>query len=91
MPRFFFHVIDGFSSPDTDGSDLPDIYAAQAQAVTLAGEILRDMGTTFWNGTEWRLEVADERHQILFTLRFSAEEQLWRRSGSSSLAARSAS
>ena len=34
------------------------------------------MGALFWNGAEWRLEVADERHRILFTLRFSAEEHL---------------
>ena len=76
MPRYFFHVIDGFSTRDADGTELPDIHAAQGQAVTLAGEILREMGTTFWNGTEWRMEVADERNRILFTLRFSAEEQM---------------
>ena len=32
------------------------------------------MGARFWDGTEWKLEVADERGQILFVLRFSAEE-----------------
>jgi hypothetical protein len=53
---------------------LPDIYAAQRQAVRTSGEILREMGAKFWNGTEWKLVVADEQGQILFTLRFSAEE-----------------
>jgi hypothetical protein len=75
MPRYFFHVQDGSSSPDQDGTELLDVYTAQAQAVRMSGEILRDVGAKFWNGTEWRLEVADERGQILFVLRFSAEER----------------
>ena len=33
------------------------------------------MGAQFWDGTAWRLEVADERGEILFILRFSAEER----------------
>jgi hypothetical protein len=74
MPRYFYHVYDGYSSLDTDGTELPDIYTAQAQAIRTSGEILRDMGARFWDGTEWKLEVADERGQILFVLRFSAEE-----------------
>lgn len=74
MPRYFFHVHDGYSFPDEDGTELPDIYTAQAEAIRTSGEILRDVGAKFWNGTEWKLEVADERGQILFVLRFSAEE-----------------
>ncbi len=75
MPRYFFHVLDGDAARDTDGTDLPDIYAAQEQAIHMSGEILRDMGGKFWNGTEWKLEVADEHGQSLFVLRFSAEEK----------------
>ena len=33
------------------------------------------MGAKFWNGTEWKLEVADERGDTLFVLRVSAEER----------------
>ena len=76
MPRYFFHVIDGTSVRDEDGTELPDIYVAQAEAIRLSGEVLRDMGARFWDGTEWRLEVADEGGRVLFTLRFSAEERL---------------
>ena len=76
MPRYFFHVYDGSSSPDTDGTELPDIYTAQAEAIRTSGEILRDMGAEFWNGTEWTLEVTDESDQILFVIRFSADERL---------------
>ncbi len=75
MPRYFFHVTDGYSERDTEGTELPDIYAAQHQAVRTSGELLRDMGGKFWDGTEWKLEVADERGQVLFALRFSAEER----------------
>jgi hypothetical protein len=74
MPRYFFHVTDGYSERDTEGTELPDIYAAQHQAVRTSGELLRDMGGEFWNGTEWKLEVTDEQGQTLLTLRFSAEE-----------------
>ena len=76
MPRFFFHVTDGYSVRDDEGTELPDIYAAQHQAVRTSGEILRDVGARFWDGTEWKLEVTDERGQILLTLRFSGEEHL---------------
>ena len=76
MPRYFFHVTDGYSARDTEGTELPDIYAAQDQAIRTSGEILRDMGAEFWNGTEWTLEVTDESDQILFVLRFSADERL---------------
>lgn len=76
MPRYFFHVMDGASMRDQEGTELPDVYTAQAEAIRLSGEVLRDMGARFWDGTEWRLEVADEAGQVLFTLRFSAEEWL---------------
>jgi uncharacterized protein DUF6894 len=76
MPRYFFHVMDGYSARDTEGTELPDIYAAQDQAIRTSGEILRDMGAEFWNGTEWTLEVTDESDQILFVIRFSADERL---------------
>ena len=79
MPRYFFHIIDGYSVRDEDGTELPSIYVAQAEAIRLSGEVLRDMGGRFWNGTEWRLEVEDERARVLFVLHFSAEERLLQR------------
>ena len=74
MPRYFFHVIDGTSSCDETGTELPDIYTAQAQAIRLSAEILQEMGARFWSGTEWKVEVTDEQGRILFVLHFSAEE-----------------
>jgi hypothetical protein len=75
MPRYFFHVYDGTASRDTEGTELRDIYTAQAEAIHLSGAVLRDMGAKFWNSTGWSLEVADERGCVLFVLRFSAEER----------------
>jgi hypothetical protein len=74
MPRYYFHVSDGYSAPDDEGTELPDIYTAQAEALRMSGEILREGGTQFRAGTECKLEVADERGQVLFVLRFSAKE-----------------
>ena len=75
MPRYFFHVHDGSSIKDKEGTELPDIFAAQEEAIHLSGELLREMGGKFWNGEEWSLDVTDEAGRILFTLRFSAEER----------------
>ena len=74
MPRYFFHVDDGFSTKDAEGTKLPDIFAAQEQAIGLSGELLREMGAKFWNGTAWSLTVTDETERVLFILRFSADE-----------------
>lgn len=76
MPRYFFHIIDGRDVRDEDGTELADIYVAQTEAIRLSGELLRDMGGRFWDGTGWRLEVEDERAQVLFVLHFAAEERL---------------
>lgn len=74
MPRYFFHVADGRDLPDFEGTALAGPDEARAQALRMAGEILRDEGMRFWQGAEWRMQVTDEMRQLVFTLRFSAEE-----------------
>lgn len=76
MPQYFFHVHDGSSALDTEGSELSDIYTAQAEAVRMCGEILKEMGARFWDGAGWRLEVTDDVGQTLFICHFSGEERL---------------
>ena len=76
MPRYFFNVHDGQpplaqDPPDRDGTLLPDLEAARSQAVTLAGEMLKDLDGRFWSGTDWRLRVTDEQGATVCTLRFS--------------------
>lgn len=74
MPRYYFNIFDGYSELDDTGTELPDIYTAQTEAVRLTGEVIRDMGAKFWNGEFWRLEVTDEQANVLFVLRFCAED-----------------
>ena len=56
MPRYFFHVIDGY----TEGTELAGLEEARTEAVVLSGAMLKDAGRKFWNNGEWRLQVADE-------------------------------
>jgi hypothetical protein len=73
MPRYFFHVYDDVPIPDLEGTECPDIYVAQSEAVRMSGEIMRDLGANFWTGSEWRLEVTDAIQRVLFIIRFTAE------------------
>ena len=74
MPRYFFNVIDGFSTPDSDGVVLPDIEGAKTAAVILSGEILRDLGAKFWRIPSWQMNVSDESGAVILVLRLSAED-----------------
>lgn len=75
VPRYFFNVRDGVYSPDEDGSDLPDIYSAQAEAIKLCGALIRELGAKFWDHGEWQLEVCDVDQTPLFTLTLAATEE----------------
>jgi hypothetical protein len=72
MPRYFFHIFNGYESLDTVGTVLPDLASARENAVRTSGEILRD-GADLWGGVPWRMEVADESGP-LFALNFSVSE-----------------
>src|SRR3954465_15020039 len=71
MPRYFFHVHDGYSSIDEEGTVLSSLQAAREEAVQAAAGILRDSGQKLWTGEPWRLEVTDMAGNLLFTLHFS--------------------
>ena len=74
MPRYFFNVIAPSSDRDDEGSDLFDIYAAQAAAVHLCGEMIKEMDGKFWEDPIWRLQVSGHDYRPLFTLTLSAQE-----------------
>jgi hypothetical protein len=74
MPRYFFHFHDGQTPPDKEGTEFPNLQAARAEAVRLAGEALKWHAETFWNEGEWSLEVTDPTGLTLFTLYFTAVE-----------------
>jgi hypothetical protein len=73
MPRYFFNVSDGADLPDVEGIVLQDRAAARTQAITTAGEMLKERGCAFWHGTEWRMTVLDEAGATVCLLRFTAE------------------
>ncbi len=75
MPRYFFHVIDGRSIIDREGTEFPNLRYARAEAIRLAGAILPDEGDEFWDGTEWHMNVTDASGQSVLKLRFSADDQ----------------
>lgn len=75
MPRYFFHVSHLESEPDTEGSELSDTDAAQAAAVRLCGEMIREISPAFWDTPLWQLRVTNQDQRLLFTLTFSAEVQ----------------
>jgi hypothetical protein len=75
MPRYFFHVVDGREIVDDEGTELPGLRAARAEAIRTAGAMLRDEGDEFWNGTEWHMNVTDAAGQSVLKLRFSADAQ----------------
>jgi hypothetical protein len=62
MPRYFFHVRDGSSYPDLQGTVLPDVTAATMEAVRFAGDLLGMKPETFWASGEWILTVADDQN-----------------------------
>lgn len=72
MPRYHFHIEDGRSFPDHDGTELPDLESARIEAIRLFGGLLRDDAPTFWNGDDWIMTVTDADQLILFSVNFMA-------------------
>ena len=72
MPRYFFHVRDGTDIPDETGTYLSGDDVARAEAVVLAGEVLKDLGGHFWDSGNWSLQVVMEDGSQLCELEFSA-------------------
>ena len=66
MPRYFFHVHDGTSSPDLDGLDLCDVRTSQREAISFTSELMRHNLDEFLEGKDWRVDVADADGLTLF-------------------------
>jgi hypothetical protein len=72
MPRYFFHVVDGQQFPDLEGTVLASRDHVRGEAIKAAGDMPREHGTSFWDGTEWRMNVTDEGGETVCTLNFTA-------------------
>ncbi|MCT2577693.1 MAG: hypothetical protein E5X23_09225 [Mesorhizobium sp.] len=74
MPTYHFHVDNGTFIPDPAGTDLPNLDAAQVEAVRAAGEMINDTKQSFWtHKTPWIMHVTDDRNRLLFSLQFAAK------------------
>ncbi|MGH1572914.1 DUF6894 family protein [Methylobacterium sp. P31] len=74
MPRFHFHVHDGYSELDTEGTELSDWQAARLEAIRLAGDILKHDAHRIALGEDWRIEVTDHTGLVLFQMTFLVVE-----------------
>lgn len=70
MPRYYFHIHDGRSIIDTDGTVLDDTAQARRMAIRMSGRYFDKEADLVSLGEEWRMEVTDERGLILFRLDF---------------------
>lgn len=71
MPRYYFHVMDGVSHPDTEGIELSDLKAAQIEAVRFSAQSLSETADTFWETEEWKLNVTDGGGLVLFCVQIT--------------------
>lgn len=73
MPLFYFNVHDGADLPDPDGVDLPDLDAARQEAVRRTALVLAGNNTRLLSDADWRLDITDERGNVLYWIDVAAE------------------
>jgi hypothetical protein len=70
MPRYFFHIEDGATTRDDEGTELKDVAVAKCEAVRLAGQMICDSAGSFWDKQEWKLTATNADGLTLFCLHF---------------------
>jgi Domain of unknown function (DUF6894) len=83
MALYYFHLTDGATILDNEGSDLPDLAAVRRAAIATTTDILGGMKaeTAFWSGEPWKLWVTDKPNgdgATLLTMQFTATESYLR-------------
>lgn len=73
MPRYFFHVRDGRSGPDTEGIELTGRKEAWSLANRFMSEIIRDLGGVHAPGSSWCLEVMEESDRFCWRLGYGTK------------------
>ena len=74
MQRYYFHIEDGASAPDTEGIELENFTRAKCEAVKMAGRVICAAADEFWDRAEWSLTVADETGLTVCTLHILGTE-----------------
>ena len=80
MPRYFFDIKDG-SRVEREAYDLADLATARCEAVTLAGRLICNAASTFWDSREFSMTVSNIEGLMLFTLHFIGTEAAAIRTG----------
>jgi hypothetical protein len=71
VPRFYFHIIDGTTTIlDPDGSELPDLAAARAEALQSARHLLADKLRAGEVVDGQKFEIRDGDGRLLATVPF---------------------
>ena len=74
MPRYYFHVHDGSTLLDHEGSELPDLQAARREALQVAKGLLDSADRRKDLGEEWRIEVTNQTGSLIFRMDFLVAE-----------------
>jgi hypothetical protein len=68
MPQYRFVVDDGSNTPSADPFEFTGLQEAKSTAVNFATELLREKSLAPHHACGCRLQVAEERGPVLFTL-----------------------
>lgn len=74
MPKFRFFASDDPPGFVCDSVRLVSVKAAQAEALKLAGAIIKESPASFWEACSWELEVRDASNSVVFKLVLSGDE-----------------
>ena len=74
MPEYRFFASDDPAGFVCEPVQLASVQAARAEAVKLAGAIIRESPASFWESCTWELEVRDANDLIVFKLTLSGDE-----------------
>jgi hypothetical protein len=68
MPLYHFNTVDGGRHRDIEGVELSDDDAARKEGIRFAGSVLAHEPDALWDGRDFRVEVTDHQHTLLFTI-----------------------
>ena len=74
MARYYFNVLrNNQTFEDDEGTDHLTTHSAWEEATQACGEMMRDLDGDLKPGEEWRMEVLNEKKEVVFVLKFSAQ------------------
>ena len=74
MPRYFFSTSHGDRKNDREEAlELADDHAAWSETTAACGEILKDIDGNLTPNVEWRMDVNDDNHELIYSLRLIPE------------------